>query len=227
MRYALWRWIWSRSTANPINSTSNGRVRSRRGIESGKKRLRTDLLIALENVQPPPDDGLTGLGRLVVLEQGARPVRILDRVRRGGEQARRGKVGLRLVLGRHRRRGCRARPRAGVRTGAPRGRRAPWRKAPALVAAVTALALALVVSQTVTSIAVLHLPRRPRAWAVVVRARVVSARVSAAVPDLVLSSLSAIVAVTIVAISSPPPVVVAVVPPSSVIVVISSPRVPL
>jgi len=115
-----------------------------------------------------------------------------------------------------------------VRTGAPRGRRAPWRRrAPALVATVTALALAVVIARTVASIAVLLFPRRPRVRAVVVRARVVSARVSATVPALVPSSLSAIVAVTIVAISSPPPVVVAVVPPSSVIVVISSPRVPL
>jgi len=222
MRYALWRWIWSRSNQQHVEWTRQKQARDRKR----KKEVRTDLLIALENVQPPPDDGLTGLGRLVVLEQGARPVHILDRVRRGGEQARRAKVGLRLVLGRHRRRGCRARPRAGVRTGAPRGRRAPWRRAPALVAMVTAVAVALVVSQTVASIAVLLLPRRPRARAVVVRARVVSARVSAAVPALVPSSLSAIVAVTIVAISSPLPVV-AVVPPSSVIVVISSPRVPL
>ena len=44
---------------------------------------RTELFVALEYVQPPPDERLTRLGRLVVLEQRARPVRVLDRVRRG------------------------------------------------------------------------------------------------------------------------------------------------
>ena len=61
---------------------------------------RTKLFIALEHVEPPPDEGLARLGRLVVLEQRARPVRIFDRVRRSRKQARRRKVRLRLVLGR-------------------------------------------------------------------------------------------------------------------------------
>ena len=74
-----------------------------------REKARTDLLVTLENVQPPPDEGLTSLGRLVVLEQSARSVRILDRVRRGSKQPRRVKVRLRLVF-RRRGWGCRARP---------------------------------------------------------------------------------------------------------------------
>ena len=64
------------------------------------RRQRTDLLIALENVKPPPDKRLAGLRRLIILEQRARSVRLLDRVRRGREQAGRGKVGLGFVFGR-------------------------------------------------------------------------------------------------------------------------------
>jgi hypothetical protein len=62
-------------------------------------RLRTDLLITLENVKPPPDKRLASLRRLIVFEQGARSVRVLDRVRRGREQARRREIGLGLVFG--------------------------------------------------------------------------------------------------------------------------------
>jgi hypothetical protein len=67
-----------------------------------RQKGRTDLFVALENVQPPPDEGLASLGRFVILEQRARSVRILDRVRRCSEQARRGKVGLPFVLRRRR-----------------------------------------------------------------------------------------------------------------------------
>ena len=61
---------------------------------------RTELFVTLEYVEPPPDERLTRLGRLVVLEQRARPVRILDRVRRCRQQARRRKIRLRFVVGR-------------------------------------------------------------------------------------------------------------------------------
>lgn len=74
---------------------------SKHGGGKEKKRRggwRTDLLITLENVKPPPDKWLASLRRLVVFEQGARSVRVLDRVRRGGEQARRREIGLGLVL---------------------------------------------------------------------------------------------------------------------------------
>ena len=74
-----------------------------------ENRARTDLLVTFENVQPPPDEGLTSLGRLVVLEQIACSVRILDRVPRGSKQSRRGKVRLSLLFGR---RGGRCRARA-------------------------------------------------------------------------------------------------------------------
>ena len=77
------------------------RERKGKGKGKGKGRAtaqRTDLLIALENVKPPPDKRLASLGRLVVFEQRARAVRILDRVRRGREQARRREIGLRLVF---------------------------------------------------------------------------------------------------------------------------------
>jgi len=74
-----------------------------------KKKARTDLLVTPENVQPPPDEGLPSLGRLVVLEQIACSVRILDRVPRGSKQSRRGKVRLSLLFGR---RGGRCRARA-------------------------------------------------------------------------------------------------------------------
>jgi hypothetical protein len=72
-------------------------------VEGGKGErgeLRTDLLLALENVKSPPNKGLTSLRRLIVFEQRARSVRLLDRVRRGREQARRGEIGLGFVLGR-------------------------------------------------------------------------------------------------------------------------------
>jgi len=120
----------------------------RQGERGGR---RTDLPVALETVQPPPDKGLASLWWLVVLEQRARSVRILDRVRRCGEQARRGKVGLPLVLG-CRRRGARFRARlvgiavAGVGTGARkrtgtsrRRRAAPWRIPALVLVTVTAL----------------------------------------------------------------------------------------
>jgi hypothetical protein len=69
-------------------------------VEKRKEgRLRTDLLIALENVQPPANERLASLRRLIVFEQGARSVRMLDRVRCGREQARRGEVRLGLVFG--------------------------------------------------------------------------------------------------------------------------------
>lgn len=76
------------------------RVRSKRGggERKGGRPLRTDLLITLENVKPPPDKRLASLRRLIVFEQGARSVRILDRVRRGREQARRREIGLGLVF---------------------------------------------------------------------------------------------------------------------------------
>jgi hypothetical protein len=69
------------------------------GEEKERGRLRTDLLITLENVKPPPDERLASLRRLVVFEQGARSVRMLDRVRRGREQARRREIRLGLVFG--------------------------------------------------------------------------------------------------------------------------------
>ena len=76
------------------------RVRSKHGggEREGGRPLRTDLLITLENVKPPPDKRLASLRRLIVFEQGARSVRILDRVRRGREQARRREIGLGLVF---------------------------------------------------------------------------------------------------------------------------------
>lgn len=46
-----------------------------------------DLLITLENVKPPPNKRLASLRRFIIFEQSARSVRILDRVRRGREQA--------------------------------------------------------------------------------------------------------------------------------------------
>jgi hypothetical protein len=76
------------------------RVRSKHGGGEKKRgRLRTDLFITLENVKPPPNKRLASLRRLIVFEQGAGPVRILDRVRRGREQARRREIGLGLVVG--------------------------------------------------------------------------------------------------------------------------------
>ena len=57
------------------------------------------MLITLENVKPPPNERFASLGRLIVFEQGARSVRILDRVRRRREQARRREIGLGLVFG--------------------------------------------------------------------------------------------------------------------------------
>jgi hypothetical protein len=66
---------------------------------------RTDLLVSLENVQPPPDEGLAGLRRLVVLQQRTRSVRIPRRIRRCCEQTRYGEVGLPLVFDRRRRGG--------------------------------------------------------------------------------------------------------------------------
>ena len=65
------------------NSASLGRV-SDVGREREKK-ARTDVLVTIENVRPPPNEGLTSLGRLVV--QSAQSVRILDRVRRGSKQS--------------------------------------------------------------------------------------------------------------------------------------------
>ena len=56
------------------------------------------MFLALENVKPPPYKRLTGLRRLVVFEQSARPIHVLDRVRRSCEQARWGKVRFRLVF---------------------------------------------------------------------------------------------------------------------------------
>ena len=79
--------------------------------DAGREReeARTNLLVTLKTVQPPPDEGLTSLGRFVVLEKSACSVRVLDRVRRGGKQSRRGKVRLSLLFGR---RGGRCRARA-------------------------------------------------------------------------------------------------------------------
>ena len=102
MRYALWRCIWSKSTASQEQDAIDADwvfevstvVEKRKG-----GRLRTDLLIALENVKPPPNKRLAGLRRFVVFEQRARSVRIFDRVRRGREQARRREIGLGLVFG--------------------------------------------------------------------------------------------------------------------------------
>ena len=68
-------------------------------MEKGGQLL-TDLLIALKNIEPPPNKRLARLRRLIILEQRARPVRLFDRVRRGREQTRRGKVRLGFVLGR-------------------------------------------------------------------------------------------------------------------------------
>jgi hypothetical protein len=57
------------------------------------------LLITLENVKPPPNKRLASLRWFIIFEQGARSVRILDRVRRCREQARRREIGLGLVIG--------------------------------------------------------------------------------------------------------------------------------
>jgi hypothetical protein len=163
------------------------------------------LLVALENVQPPPDKGLASLWRLVVLEQRTHSVRIHGHVRRSGEQARRGKVGLPFVLGCRRRSGrFRARlvaiavsgvgTRARMRTGTSRGRRAAMRRIHALVVA-TIAALASI------SIAVpLHFLRALRGAVVLVRALIVSAHVPA-VP-VPIPPLSAIIMGVVVVSSS-------------------------
>lgn len=72
---------------------------SKHGRGGGEENGRTDLLITLENVKPPPNERLASLRRFIVFEQGARPVRILDRVRRSREQTRRREIGLSLVFG--------------------------------------------------------------------------------------------------------------------------------
>jgi len=71
MRYALWRCIWSKSTASQQQRVVDRcvlEVKSARWWKGKKKKggWRTDLLIALENVKPPPNKRLARLGRLVV-----------------------------------------------------------------------------------------------------------------------------------------------------------------
>jgi hypothetical protein len=204
-------------------------------IDVGNRSARTDLLVALKDVQPPPNKGLASLGRLVVLEQGARPVRMLDRVRRSREQARRRKVRLCLVLGRC---GRGARPRTGMRTGSTRACRATPRRAPpalvgiALPAVAFAFALTVdIILWTVASIAtfaVAVVPLPPRSITVL-RTFVGPARVSTAVSisvSIAVPSPSPIV-ISIRAVFSPPRSVVFVVGPhSSIIVVLASSRIP-
>ena len=67
-------------------------------VEKERRRHAPTCSSTFENVQPPPNEGLTSLGRLVVLEQSARSVRILDRVRRGSKQSWRC-IGLSLSSG--------------------------------------------------------------------------------------------------------------------------------
>jgi hypothetical protein len=98
MRYALWRCIWSKSTGSKFKVSTAAAAAAEKKRRRAATALRTDLLVTLENVKSPPDKRLAGLGRLIVLEQRARPVRVLDRVRRGSEQARRRESRLGLVV---------------------------------------------------------------------------------------------------------------------------------
>ena len=190
-----------------------------------KESKRTDLLIALKNIKPPPNKRLTSLRRLIILEQHARPVRLPDRVRRGREQTRRCEIWLGFVFGRGgggggwRMRVGRGR---GVRTGAARGGGAPppWRASALVVAAVTVFVPPVSRSVTVGSITVFALPRAVIAFIV---AFVASARVSAVSANATLiPSPSFLLLTTIVPgpVFSPMPIIVSIIPPSSSAIVV-------
>ena len=69
-----------------INSAAGGSAGISKRTGEASEPERTDLFASLEHIQPPSDNGLPRLRRLVVLQQRRGTVRFLDSVRGSGQQ---------------------------------------------------------------------------------------------------------------------------------------------